>query len=95
VRRAARVDSNQPKIVQALRDVGADVQPLHFVGRGFPDILAGFRGKNFLIEIKDGNKRPSKRRLTPDEKKWHREWRGQVAIAESVDDALRIIGVME
>ncbi len=95
MRRAARIDANQREIIRALRAVGATVEPLHFVGRGFPDILVGFRGRNYLIEIKDGTKPPSKRRLTKDERAWHERWRGQVAVAESVDDALRIIGATE
>ena len=95
MRRAARVDENQREIVAALRAAGATVEPLHFVGRGFPDILVGYRGRNYLIEIKDGRKPPSRRRLTPDEQAWHERWRGQVAVAESVEDALKIIGAVE
>lgn len=95
MRRAARIDENQREIVAALRAAGATVEPLHFVGRGFPDILVGYCGRNYLIEIKDGRKPPSRRRLTPDEQAWHERWRGQVAVAESVDDALEIIGAVE
>lgn len=94
MRRATRIDENQREIVAALRAAGATVEPLHFVGRGFPDILVGYRGQNYLIEIKDGRKPPSRRRLTPDERAWHGHWRGQVAIAESIEDALRIIGAV-
>lgn len=89
-----RVDANQPAIVQALREVGASVQHLHAVGRGCPDILIGFRGVSYVAEIKDGSKPPSKRRLTPDEEEWHQKWRGQVAIIETIEDALRLIRVI-
>lgn len=89
-----RVDANQPEIVKALRGVGASVLHLHTVGKGCPDILIGFRGQNIAAEIKDGSKPPSKRRLTPDEQEWHEAWRGQVAIIETVDDALRLIGAI-
>ena len=44
------VDANQPEIVAALRAAGATVQHLHEVGQGCPDILAGFRGRNYLID---------------------------------------------
>lgn len=91
---AKRTDANQPDIVQALRQAGATVQHLHEVGKGCPDILIGFRGANYAAEIKDGSKAPSKRRLTPDEQEWHENWRGQVAIVETVDDALRLIGAI-
>lgn len=89
-----RVDTNQPEIVNALRKVGATVAPTHTLGRGFPDLVVGFRGYNYLLEIKDGSKPPSKRKLTPDELKWHEEWNGQVAIVNSIDEALRVIGAI-
>ena len=41
------------------------------------------------MEVKDGAKPPSARRLTPDEKQWHERWQGQVVVVESVDGALR------
>jgi len=93
MRRAARVDANQREIVAALRQAGVSVQPLHTVGKGCPDLLCGVWGTNLLIEIKDGQKVPSARKLTPDEAAWHQSWRGQVAIVESVDDALRLVGL--
>jgi hypothetical protein len=95
MRRAARVDRNQPEIVQALRQVGASVQHLHHVGKGCPDILVGFQGLNYLMEIKDGDKPPSRRRLTDDEAEWFAQWNGYAAIVENVDDALRVIGLGE
>lgn len=92
--RAARIDANQPEIVAGLRAIGATVQPLHTVGKGCPDILVGYRGRNYLIEIKDGRKPPSARMLTPDQDEWHGEWRGQVTVASSLEDALCIVGAM-
>lgn len=89
-----RIDANQPEIVARLREVGASVTPTHEIGRGFPDLAVGFRGTTYLIEVKDGSKPPSKRRLTPDEQEWHETWRGQVAIIETVEDALRLLGVI-
>lgn len=88
---AARIDSNQPQIVAALRELGASVLHLHTIGKGAPDILIGYQGKNALVELKDGDKPPSARKLTPDEQKFHAEWRGQVAIIESVEEAVAFI----
>ena len=93
VRRAAKIDRNQPEIVAALRAAGASVEPCHAVGAGFPDLVVGFRGVNYLIEVKDGRKPPSDRKLTPAQRSWHAAWRGQVYVAENVDDALSIIGI--
>jgi hypothetical protein len=88
---AKRVDANQSSIVRALREIGASVQSLADLGKGVPDIAVGYRGKNFLFEIKDWKQPPSKRRLTPDEKKWHQSWNGQVHVVETFDEALKII----
>jgi len=94
MRRAARTDANHAEIRDALRGVGASVFDTHFVGRGFPDIVVGFRGGNYLLEIKDGNKPPSRQKLTPDEREWHSLWNGSVIVVNSVDAALAAIGAI-
>lgn len=94
MRRAAKVDANQAEIVAALRAVGATVQPLHAVGQGCPDLLVGYRGINFLLEVKDGEKPPSARKLTPDQVSWHDTWRGTVHVVMNPKIALEIIGAL-
>jgi hypothetical protein len=84
----AKVDSNQPEIVKAFRNLGFSVFLTHTLGRGFPDIVAGKQGLNFLIEIKDGSLPPSKRKLTPAEQEFKDNWRGQYDIIESIDDVV-------
>ena len=91
MRRAAKVDANQAEIVQALRQIGAVVQSLAAVGNGCPDLLVGFRGKNWLLEIKDGNKPPSAQALTPHQVEWHRVWQGHVVVVNSVESAIAAI----
>ena len=93
MRRAAKIDRNQPEIVGALRAVGASVQPLHAVGQGCPDLAVGFRGAVYFLEVKDGSLPPSARKLTPAQIEWHRDWRGHVAVVLTAEDALRVIGV--
>lgn len=95
MRTRARVDANQPAIVGALRAMGASVQPLHGVGQGCPDLAVGYAGKTYLIELKDGDKPPSARRLTTDQKSWHAAWRGHVAIAENIQQAMEIVGIKQ
>lgn len=82
-----RVDNCQVQVVKALRDLGATVQHLHAVGKGCPDIVVGFKGKNLLLEIKDGDKKV----LTPDQVNWHKLWKGQVNVVTSIDDAKTLI----
>jgi hypothetical protein len=94
--RAARIDANHEQVVLALRTAGATVQSLAAIGKGVPDLLVGFQGKTLLMEIKDGRKAPSERRLTEDQLKWHGAWRGgPLAIVDSPDAALRMLGVMK
>lgn len=90
-RRAARVDENQPAIVAAFQALGASVQHLHMVGGGCTDLVIGYRGVNLMVEVKDGDKPPSKQSLTPAQKVWHDAWRGQVAIVNSVDAAIALL----
>lgn len=92
---AKRVDANQAEITEALRQVGASVQPIHTLGKGVPDLLVGYRGVNLVLEVKDGAKPASAQKLTPDEANWHARWRGQVAVVRSVDEALAAIGAVQ
>ena len=92
MRRAANVDRNQPEIVAALRAAGATVEHLHAVGGGCPDLLVGYRGANYLLEVKDGQKVASGRTLTREQVVWHATWRGQKVIVEDIEQALRAIG---
>lgn len=93
MRKVARVDDNQTEIVEALRRVGCSVQSLATVGNGCPDLLVGRQGVNTLLEVKDGSKPPSRRRLTPDEQIWQHKWGGQVVTVETVEQALKAVGV--
>ena len=80
--RARKIDRNQTEVVEALREIGASVQILSAVGKGCPDLLCGYRGSNYLLEVKDGKLPPSGRRLTPDQKEWHAKWHGQVVVVD-------------
>ena len=93
MRRAAKVDRNQSEIVQALRQIGCSVQPLHAVGAGCPDLAVGWQGRTFMLEVKDGLAPPSERQLTPAQVEFHAAWRGHVAVVTSVKSALDAIGV--
>lgn len=92
--RAAKVDDNQAEIVRALRQAGATVKALHAVGDDFPDLAVGYRGKTYLLEIKDGNKPPSRRKLSPGQQEFQASWRGHKAVVISVDEALKEIGAI-
>jgi hypothetical protein len=90
-----RVDANQAEIVRALRAIGATVQPRHDVGKGCPELLVGFRGENFCLEVKDGAKPRSRQALTEDEEQWEERWQGQYRVVRTVEEALRAVGATE
>jgi hypothetical protein len=95
VRRAPKIDRNQPEIVEALRKAGAFVQSLAGVADGCPDLLVGYGGATVVMEVKDGKAPPSARRLTEDQLKWHGQWRGgPLAVVCDVESALRVLGVI-
>jgi hypothetical protein len=96
MRRAAKTDANQAEIVEAMRRAGATVQSLAAVGQGVPDLLVGYRNRTALVEVKDGSKCASARKLTPDQQQWHQNWTGgTLAIVPDVDAALRVLKLME
>lgn len=90
-RTAARIDANQPAIVAALRGIGASVLHCHQLKNCF-DLLVGYRGRTFLMEVKDPSQPPSKRQLTAGEAEFRAKWRGSVYhIVHSPDEALAIV----
>jgi hypothetical protein len=90
MRRAARRDDNEKEIVAAMREAGAYVKVIN--DEGLFDLLVSYRGKTMLIEVKDGSKPPSARRLTDAEQKFHDEWPGSdLYIVNSVEEALALL----
>jgi hypothetical protein len=91
---ARRIDANQNEIVKTLRQIpGVSVAITSALGNGFPDLVVGFRGRNFLLEIKDGQKKPSQQQLTPEEAAWHLQWRGKVSVVKNIDEAIRALDI--
>jgi len=77
-----RNDTNTDAIVEALGLVGATVARL-----GNPlDLLVGFRGRNYLLEVKT-----AKGKLRASQAAFLEAWDGQAAVVRSVEDALRVI----
>ena len=91
MRYANRIDANQNKIVDALRKAGAVVRIIS-QGDGIPDLLVGYKGYTILMEVKDGDKVPSARKLTEAEQKFFDDWRGgMLAVVNSVEEAIEIL----
>jgi len=91
--RRHRSDHNQAEIVKGLRGYGVSVFILSNVGGGCPDILCGYRNKNYIIQIKRGDVPPSQRKLTPDEAEFASRWNGQYDVAHTLEEALIAVGI--
>jgi hypothetical protein len=93
LRRAAKVDSNQSEIVTALRKRGAVCLIISQLKNCF-DILVCFKGEVFMVEIKDGNKPLSARKLTEGEQEFKSKIESvgcKYWVIESVDDAISML----
>ena len=87
-RRAARTDDNQKEIVAAFEMCGLSVALLHRAGEGFPDLVVGYGGLSGLVEVKDGDKPPSARKLTKKQIQFREEWRGDYTVIKDTDEAI-------
>lgn len=88
MRRAARRDDNEQEIVKALRKAGAYVAYIDTPA----DLVVGYKGRTIILEVKDGNKPPSARKLTPNEQKFHDEWTGgPLHIVTCIQEAIDIL----
>lgn len=93
MRRAAKVDSNQKEIVAALRKRGAAILITSQLKNAF-DILVGFNKKLYIVEIKDGSKPQSARKLTQGELKCKALFESvgvEYHVICSVDEALNLV----
>lgn len=90
MRRAGKVDITQKEIVKALRDIGASVQILSAVGQGCPDLLVGWHGRNFALEVKSRQRKSEAAALndlTSAQREWMANWNGHVAVVRTPEEA--------
>ena len=86
--RAKRIDANQTQVISALRAAGAFVWII-----GLPvDLLVGYQGQTFLMEIKSGPKKP----FTPLQLEFFEGWKGgTLCKVEGPESALKTIGAIK
>jgi len=85
----ARIDRNQPEVVKEFRRLGYSVKPIHQVKKCC-DLLISKDKFTFLVEVKDGEKPPSARRLTEGEQEFKDSWQGRYYICISLEDVHKI-----
>jgi hypothetical protein len=90
-----RVDGNHTDIMTTFRALGCSVQSIASVGKGCPDLLVGRDGWTVPVEVKDGAKPPSARKLTDDEEIWRANWQGSYALIENAEQAHQLVADMQ
>ena len=92
-RYAKRTDDNHSAVVEELRSVLHDgtVLDASGAGNGFPDLVIGWKGRNYLVELKDPGKPPSRRKLTTAQVGLHQNWQGQIAVCHSAAEIMATI----
>lgn len=88
-RRANRRDDNHIEIRDEFRRLGFAVKDVADL-KNFCDLLVSKNGYTFCIEIKDGKKPPSKRKLTEGEEIFRHNWQGDYAIVICLEDVEKI-----
>ncbi len=86
-----KTDANQKEIVAALRAYGATVHDASAMGQGFPDLVVGFDGKNYLIEIKKSVTKTKSTTLNSIQQRWHDNWKGTSFIVTTPEEAVHIL----
>lgn len=85
-RQAARIDDNQPEIVKALRKlVGVSVE------LDKDDLLVGYKGATYWIEVKTG----PKAKIKDSQKKLLEEWQGHYCICWTAEQVMYEIGYLK
>lgn len=70
MRYAKRVDRNHAETVRVFRAMGCDVVDTSGLGMGIPDLYVSRGIRYAWVEVKDGAKPPSARRLSALEQAW-------------------------
>lgn len=91
MRLAARKDANHDQIVKAFRSMCCGWIDTYQFGAPLLDGLLEVNGVTVMVEIKDGSKRPSARKLTEGEEKTFATWRGRMAVISSIDEAIQLV----
>ena len=81
-----RTDFNQKYIVKDLRALGISVADLSGVGGGIPDLLIGWQGNNYLIEIKTLTGK-----LNNLQTEFFGSWKGNKYVCRSLNEIIEII----
>lgn len=84
-------DANHDEMVRLFESLGCSVFECHDVGAGFTDLVVGCMGVTLLVEVKTPEGMGRSDTLTPAQQRFHRDWRGQLAVVSTRDDVVRLV----
>jgi len=84
---ARQADNNHAVIVAAFKQMGVSIVDLRLKGGGCPDLLAGFRGRDRLVEIKRPGKAPN-----ATQEAFCAAWKGAApVVVRTVEDCAQLV----
>lgn len=89
--RARRVDANLTEIVHEFRRLGCSVH----VTNDMWDLTVAWSGVVMLIEVKDGKKPPSKKRLTKRAQEFYKTWKAQPKVVEDLSGVEETVALLQ
>lgn len=94
MRRARRQDGNHGTLRSRFEAIGGTWEDIVPWRSGLPDAMLGLRGITELVEVKDPNQPPNKRKLRPEQERFRREWRGRpVRVVETFEEIAELFGM--
>ena len=92
MRYARKVDANHVQVVSWLEQLGASVQPIASSNAGVPDLVCGYLGVDFLVEVKPVTGETRRRELRDTQVAWHSRWKGrQPVVVRTLADVQAVL----
>ena len=89
MRRAAKIDENQPILVEAFRRLGCSVLSLATIGKGVPDLLVATSGITWLVEVKIPKGKENQKQL-----EFAETWQGCRAVVRDLAGVETVVKTM-
>lgn len=88
---ARRIDRNHQEIIAVFRYMECVVKDLSSCGNGVPDLCVHMGGMPHFVEIKDGTKTLSGRKVTKAQIDWAETWPRNVWLVECPEDVIDLV----
>ena len=91
--RRGKKDSNHDALKLVFQQMGCSVADLYNAGlTGFPDVVVGVAGRDYLVEIKNPETSYGRAGLNDNQTKFARDWRGgQLYVVRTPDEVAALV----